>query len=60
MNGTRKKIILSEVMKTHKDTCEIHLLQWVDLEILGKDGGGLGVRSCVSLGYTVKEYILKV
>ena len=34
-----EKIILSEVMKTHKDTCEIHLLQWVDLEILGKDGG---------------------
>jgi hypothetical protein len=58
MNGTRKKTILSEVMKTHKDTCVMYVLQSLDPEKLGKDGLDGGTH--VSLGYRGIKWIVKV
>ena len=54
MNGTRKKIILSEVMKMHKDTCGIYVLQSLDPEKLGEKEGSRWRNTCVSWVYRNK------
>ena len=52
MDGTRKKIILSEVMKTHKDTCGRYVLQSLDPEKLGEKEGSRWRNTCVSWVYS--------
>ena len=53
MYGTRKKqTILSEVMKTHKDTCGRHVLQSGDPEKLGNEEGSRWRNTCVSWLYS--------
>ena len=52
MNGTRKKIILSEITKTYKFTCGLHVLKSVDPENLGKEEGSRWRNTCVSWLYS--------
>ena len=53
-NGTRKKIILSEVMKMQKDTFGIYVLQSLDPEKLGEKEGSRWRNTCVSWVYRNK------
>lgn len=52
VNGTRKKNDLRAVMKTHKDTCGMHVLSSVDPEKLGKGEGSRWRNTCVSWVYS--------
>jgi hypothetical protein len=48
----QKKIILSEVTKTYKFTCGLHILKLVDSENLGKEEGSRWRNTCVSWVYS--------
>ena len=52
MNGDRKKMILSEVMKTHKNACGMHAPHSVDTVNLGKEEGPRWRNTCVSWIYS--------
>ena len=56
LNGTRRKIILSEVMKIHKDICGMQVLQSVDTENLGKKEVCRWRNTCISWLYIIKVY----
>ena len=47
-----EKIILSEVMKMHNDTCGMHVLKSVDPEKMGKEEGSRWRNTCVSWVYS--------
>lgn len=46
-----EKIIPSEVIKTHKDTHGMYLLQSIDPEKLGKEEESKGRNKCVAYVY---------
>ena len=52
MELEKKQTILSEVMKTHKDTCGRHVLQSGDPEKLGNEEGSRWRNTCVSWLYS--------
>ena len=49
-----EKIILSEITKTYKFTCGLHVLKSVDPENLGKEEGSRWRNTCVSWVYRNK------
>ena len=50
----KKEIILSEITKTYKFTCGLHVLKSVDPENLGKEEGSRWRNTCVSWLYSYR------